>query len=304
MSQELKGLIFNVQRFSLHDGEGIRTVVFFKGCPLSCKWCANPESQSFSQELRYDPKFCIGCKSCVSACPAGALHLDPAQGIRRDTDLCRACFSCALACPAKSFIKEGREVTVDELIEEISSDKVFFDSSKGGVTFSGGEALAQPEFLIALLKKLKEQNYNVCIETCLYAPTQTVKEVIPFVDTFLCDIKHVDSEKHKQYVGETPDLILENLKYIISSGREVIARIPVIPGFNHDEDSMRRISAKLGELGVKNVNLLPFHQLGENKYLQLGRPYELRGVKALRPEDLNPYVPVFEAEGIHAQIGG
>ena len=304
MENDLKGMIFNVQRFSIHDGEGIRTVVFFKGCPLSCKWCANPESQNFHSELRYNSIFCIGCKSCINACPVNALKLDPELGICRDKKLCRECFTCTTVCPAKALIKEGREVSVDELIAEISSDKVFFDSSGGGVTFSGGEALAQPKFLIALMKKLKEQSYNICIETCLFVPTETIKEIVPLTDAFLCDVKHVDIEKHKQYVGESPELILENLKYIIDSGCDVTVRIPVIPNFNHDAESMRQIADKLEKLKVKKVHLLPFHQLGENKYQQLGRPYEMHGIKPLHNEDLNPYVPIFKSKGIQVQIGG
>ena len=304
MTKELKGIIFNVQRFSIHDGEGIRTVVFFKGCPLSCKWCANPESQNFHCEFRYDPMFCIGCKSCISICPGHALMSDPELGICRDTKLCQNCFQCSSVCPAKAIIKEGREVTVDELIEEISSDKVFFDSSGGGVTFSGGEALAQPTFLLALMEKLKEQKYNICIETCLFVPTETIKKIVPLTDAFLCDVKHVDIEKHKKYVGESPELILENLKCIIDSKCNVTVRIPVIPGFNHDTESMQQIASKLSELGVTQVNLLPFHQLGENKYKQLGRPYEMTGIKPLHNEDLQPYIPIFEAKAIKVQIGG
>lgn len=304
MTKEVTGLIFNVQRFSLHDGDGIRTVVFFKGCPLFCTWCANPESQRFDSELRYNPQFCIGCKSCIEVCPTNALRLDSVEGICRDTTLCSECFACADACPSKSLIKEGRDVTVNELIQEISSDKVFFDSSGGGITFSGGEALAQPDFLLALMQELKKQGYNLCIETCLHAPTETVLKIIPLTDAFLCDIKHVDPVKHKLHVGTTPELILTNLKHILDNGCHVTVRIPVIPDFNHDNESMSHIAQKLSELGVRNVTLLPFHQMGESKYKQLGRSYEMSGIKALHNEDLEPYIPLFSSRGIQVQIGG
>ena len=250
---EVTGRLFNIQKFSINDGPGIRTTVFFKGCPLRCKWCSNPESQN------------------RNAAVAGAME---------DETFC------------------GREYTVEEVMAEVRKDAAFYKQSGGGVTLSGGEPLEQAEFAAALAAAARAEGIHVAVETTGFADPRRFRAFLPHADLLLFDFKHVDREKHREGTGAYNDVILENLRFALESGAEVVARIPVIPGFNGGIEAARAMAAKLAELGVRTVHLLPFHQMGENKYRQLGIPYELDGVAQLHPEMLGEYRQAFLDEGL------
>lgn len=276
MSNE-KGIVFDIQRYSLHDGKGIRTIVFLKGCPLSCEWCANPESQNLCPELFYLRSRCIMCGLCARVCPEGALKKTEAQ-ISIDLEKCTRCFVCAQECPAMALMQKGREMTAEQAAAEAVRDRVFFEKSGGGVTLSGGEPLYQFGFALALLKCLKAKHIHTVIETTGNVPWKSLEEALPYIDTLYYDVKHVDTQAHHRFVGAGTELILENLQKLAQTDTEVIVRIPVIPGFNDDDLSIAMIAEKLKRTRVNGVDLLKFHQYGAGKYASLGRDYTFRAV--------------------------
>ena len=266
----IKGLVFNIQRFSLHDGPGIRTAVFMKGCPLRCKWCHNPEGLRSSPELEYNPAKCIGCGRC-SVCPKGC-HVTENGVHEFDRTNCVGCFACVESCPAGALLQAGREYTVDEVMKTVDSDRAYYENSGGGMTLSGGEPLLQPEFSGALLKAAKERGLNTAMETSGYAPTDVIKEISPLVDVFLFDVKLTNEEDHKKYTGVGRDLILSNLRFLNDEGREIVLRCPIIPGVNDDELHFGAIADLANELdSVVRVDLEPYHDLGSVKYAKFGR---------------------------------
>jgi pyruvate formate lyase activating enzyme len=271
---DYKGIVFNVQRYSLHDGAGIRTTVFLKGCPLVCKWCANPESQKMYPEILIRKVNCIGCGACVNACPNHALTLAEDK-IVLDRSLCERCGACTQVCNSNAITMVGREVTVGELYKEIIEDKIFFDTSGGGVTFSGGEPFMQPEFLKAILMKCKENNIHTAVETCGQVSEKVIVEILPYVDHFFYDIKIMDAQKHKEYTGVTNEIILANLATIVSHKKEVLVRTPLIPGVNDDEENIRKMGQFLESIGIKTMQILPYHAYGVAKYEAIGQTYQL-----------------------------
>ncbi len=294
-----KGVVFNIQRYSLHDGRGIRTNVFFKGCPLACTWCANPESQDPASSVAYDSTKCIGCGACEKVCPVGGVTLNE-TGVQIDKNSCEVCLSCVQKCPTHALFVEGEEYTVQELTDMVMKDKHYYDFSGGGVTVSGGEPLSQWEFVSEFLKGLQEKGVNTVVETCGYS--EHLEDVIPYVDTFYFDVKHTDSYKHLQKTGKDNILILENLAKVLKSEKEVVVRIPIIPNFN-DENAQEFI-AVLRKMGVKNVHLLPFHNLATNKYRQLGIDYEFAKIPNMKKEHLQPMKELFKNAGFDVWIGG
>ena len=266
----IKGLVFNIQRFSLHDGPGIRTAVFMKGCPLRCRWCHNPEGFFAISELEYNPVKCIGCGRC-SVCPQqchvteGGVHLFDRTG-------CVRCFRCVEACPSGALLRAGREYTVDEVMKTVESDRAYYDNSGGGMTLSGGEPLLQPEFSKALLSAAKDRGINTAIETSGYAPTEVIKEISPLVDVFLYDVKLTNDEDHKKYTGVDRGLILSNLRLMNEEGRTIVLRCPIIPGVNDKKEHFDAIADLANELvSVIRVDLEPYHDLGTTKYAKFGR---------------------------------
>ena len=267
-------MIFNVQRCSNHDGYGLRTTVFMKGCPLSCKWCANPESQSFRKEIMEAKNRCVGCMVCRDECPAGAIRPDGEGYPRIDRTACQKCFHCTEICYAGSKYIVGREPSVDDLFREIEKDRVFFTKSGGGVTFSGGEPLAQPELLHDIAKRCHEGGIHVMLESCGQANYEMFAPALPYIDAMYFDVKHIDPEIHRQLTGADNRLILENLHKIAAFGVPIIVRTPVIPGYNDSDENIMGIAEMLRSIGrVESYELLAYHKLGESKYHALGRTY-------------------------------
>ena len=291
--------IFNIQKFSIHDGPGIRTTVFFKGCPLSCKWCANPESQATRIQILWDQKLCIGCQSCLLNCPNQAITASE-NGIHINESKCRLCMTCVNGCPRHALSQEGEPKTVDEVMDVVLQDVDFYEESGGGVTLSGGEVLLHSDFASALLKKLKEKGIHTALETTGFSNRAIFSKTIEYADLLLFDMKHWNEDKHKEGTGVSNKIILENMAYAIASGKDVLPRLPIIPGFNNSPEDAAQFAETLKSLGATRAQLLPFHQFGENKYHSLGKVYEYENVPVLHPEDLEDFRQVFEDHGIHA----
>lgn len=262
---EPTGIITNIQRFSLHDGPGIRTTVFFKGCPLRCQWCHNPETYLREQELCYKAEKCIGCGRCEETCELHGLALNE-EGLTYQSDICRHCFECAESCPAKALFVCGERKSLSETLKEVLADKSLYISSHGGVTFSGGEATMQSEFVVALAKELKKEGIHLALDTCGFCGPEVFASVVGHMDLCLYDIKHSDSEKHKELTGVGNEVILRNLSYLNETGKPIYIRIPVIPGKNDSWENYEAIAAILSDKqAVQEVALLGYHALGLSK---------------------------------------
>lgn len=298
------GTIFNMQRFSIHDGPGVRTIVFFKGCPLKCDWCSNPESQNTLMQIMFNKKNCVECKKCERMCPAGAISMDSPNRI--DRELCIGCGICAENCYPGGLVASGKDTNVGEVITELKKETVQYRRSGGGVTLSGGEALMQPKFATELLKACKAMGWHTAMETTGYASEDIIDQVIPWVDLVLLDIKSLDDEKHKKYVHASNERIIKNAKKISTLGVELIIRVPVIPKFNCDENSIYDIAKFAKSLnGVQHLDLLPYHKLGANKYDNLGREYTIGHVINTPDEDtMNKFKKIVEDCGLECTIGG
>ena len=268
--RELTGLIFEIQRYSIHDGPGIRTTVFLKGCPLRCAWCHNPESISPKMELSFLPARCIGCGYCFRACSRNA-HVTSAGKHVLERDRCAACGTCATECYAGALEAVGRRISVEEALREVLKDKPFYETSGGGMTLSGGEPLMQIEFTEALLKAAKAVGLNCCIETCGFAPLDRLELVRPLVDLFLFDIKETDAARHEEFTGVPNDPILANLRRLHAAGAQVIVRLPIVPGYNDRADHFDAVGALCREMpGLKGVEVMPYHRLGDSKVERMG----------------------------------
>lgn len=282
-----KGIVANMERYAINDGNGVRTTVFTKGCYLRCKWCCNPETQLFSREMSFFPDQCIGCKNCVEACPYGALD----GGLKADRRICEQCHTRehAFACTEKCYVKcrkiTGETMTVRQVYDLVKRDVPFYEASGGGVTLSGGEPMAQPEFAYALLRTLTERWIDTAMETCGYADREDYTRVLPYLNTVFIDIKHMDSGKHRLWTGHGNEKILENVKWIdeLSGlyGSKLFIRIPVIPGFNDQAEEIEKTARFVaGECkNVTGMELLPYHKLGRGKYYSLGREYPLENLQ-------------------------
>lgn len=272
-------MIFNIQKCSVHDGEGIRTIVFFKGCPLHCKWCANPESQAYVPQITEFPRKCIGCGMCKNVCEQNAI-IEKDGKLVIDREKCNGCMKCAELCFAEAKTICGKDMEVEELFNEIKKDKFFYDHSGGGVTFSGGEALTQPELLTELAGKCKKNRINTAIETCGCGNFEKFKEALPYIDYMFFDLKCMDSARHKELTGAGNEVILHNLKAIQQYNIPCTIRTPIIPGLNDSEENIRATAEFISELpNVKEYELLPYHDFGVSKYASLGIDYELSEIE-------------------------
>lgn len=294
----MSGIVFNIQKFSLHDGPGIRTTVFLKGCPLRCKWCANPESQLEKIQILYNEDNCTHCLACVSHCPHHAITYEENK-IDINDDLCKGCLTCINICQNSAINCEGDYKTADEVVKVCLQDIDFYEESGGGVTISGGEGMSQPTFLKELVNKLKQHNIHVAIETTGYIEHELFKDLASMFDLLLFDVKHYDTDKHYKGTDVHNELIVKNLKWAIENNIEVLPRIPVIPDFNNTLDDADGLADLLLYVNAKEVQLLPFHQFGENKYKLLNKKYIYKNKKALYKEDLADYQQVFINKGLH-----
>ncbi len=272
-----KPLVFNIQKFSTHDGDGVRTTIFFKGCPVRCRWCHNPESQHFQKELIYYHSKCKNCGSCIRHCPTGANSISPEGKLVLDREKCIACGYCEDWCVYQAREIAGKEYTVDELVKEAKKDQIFYDQSGGGVTLSGGEVMAQDmDFVESLCKKLKREGIHINIDTCGHVPYEHFQRILPYADIFLYDIKLMDPEAHKEWIGVDNRLILENLVRLSRDGAKIYIRIPTIGKVNANEEFMNEVISFLKEHRIvpAQIALLPYHSIGSGKYVNLDRAYD------------------------------
>ncbi len=300
--EQKEGVVFNIQRFSLHDGPGIRTTVFMKGCPLTCHWCSNPESQQTAPNLMVRNIQCKACGACEKVCPTGAIKMT-GEGVRViDWRLCDQCLLCAESCIYGSLNVCGVTMKLHDVVEEVMKDEAFYQNSEGGVTVSGGEPLLQLDFVADLLKAFKEKGLHTAVDTSGYVPWFHFEKVLPYVDLFLFDIKNLDPQEHLRTTGVSNQLILENLERLSSLAR-IWLRLPVITGFNDGEDYIKRVGLLAKKVGVKKVSLLPYHEGGITKCEQMGRPYALSGVEGPEDEHIDGLKEILEKEGLTVGIG-
>ena len=296
--------VFNIERFAIHDGEGIRTAVFLQGCPLRCPWCANPESQVIGKKLMFLQKKCVGCGTCVQRCPQHAVSLEDGHA-QIDRAKCVRCGACAAACPQAALKISGQWMTAEEIFAIVIRDADYYRQTHGGLTLSGGEALLHIEELLPLLRMCKEAGIGVDFETSGQVPTENILSVLPYTDRFLFDLKTMDAEKLRAVTGGDLQLILKNFRRIAEiSPDKLTARIPVIPGFNHTEKDICDLFMFVKEQGVARIDLLPYHTLALSKYKALGREYAWPYPKGLSKEELLPYQEMGKSMGLTVTIGG
>lgn len=296
----MKGLIFNIQHYSIHDGPGIRTTVFLKGCPLRCIWCSNPEGQEMAPEVLYNKNRCSKCYQCIDVCPHGAISVAQDGFITINRYICNRCkeHMCVSACDEGALQLVGQFITVEELMQEVQKDILFYRNSNGGVTLSGGEPTSQPQFTSELFKKCKEKGIHTVLDTCGYTSWESLKRVLEYTDLVLYDIKHIEPEKHKKFTGVSNEIILKNAQAIFNNTNVyTIIRIPIIPKYNDSKQNMNAIARFVKEIGGKEVNLLPYHKLGMGKYERLSMNYSVR-TQTPTKETLEEIKAVFESQGL------
>ncbi|MDL2252470.1 glycyl-radical enzyme activating protein [Ruminococcaceae bacterium OttesenSCG-928-I18] len=294
----MTGLVFDIQRYSVNDGHGIRTNIFLQGCPLRCLWCANPESQPLGPVLMVTASKCIGCGGCAKVCSSGAQQKRPVGRA-----LCTACRRCEKFCPTGALRFSSREMSAEEVLAEAEKDRPFYEESGGGITLSGGEPLAQWEFAAEVLAGAQQRGIHTAIETTGLAPFAHLQPVLAHTDLVLYDIKHMDSEKHRQFTGVPNERILENARRLPETGAEFILRVPLIVGVNCDEENLRQTAAFAAEIGAKELHLLPYHRMGEPKYEKIGLSYAFDGATP-DGDALRRAGEIMEEKGIRVHIGG
>ncbi len=300
-----QGYIFDIKKYAIHDGPNIRTTVFFKGCPLRCAWCHNPEGLTPGTQQVWKSSVCLGCGQCIEQCPAHALGAEK-NGIFRDKKLCTGCGLCVDTCPALAHEAVGRSVDVADVMAEIKKDIPFYDQSGGGVTFSGGDPLFQPEFLLNLLEACKAMDLHCAVDTCLYTQTRLLESIVKLTDLFLIDIKHMDSRIHENVTGKPNGLILDNIRFLASTATDIRFRIPLIDGVNADPENIDNTARFIaGVRAGSRVDLLPYHDMARTKYEKLGMASQEK-VTLRRPTDeqLKRCQALVENHGLCTTIGG
>ncbi len=305
---ERKALIFNIQKYNMYDGPGVRTMVFFKGCPLHCLWCSNPEGQTRRFEVLHKRNNCVFCGACGPVCPAGIHRLGPGgreHEVRRDVE-CIGCRECEKACPNAALAIVGESRTISDLLDIVEEDRPFYETSGGGLTLGGGEALAQPEAAVSLLAACRQRGINTAVETCGYTKPEVILRAAEVTDTFLYDVKHMDSERHYRLTGVRNETILGNLKLLLENRRNVKIRMPLLKGLNDDNETMERLVRFLRPYkehrNFKGVDLLPYHKMGVGKYAQLGLEYPLTGDPVLGDGDIARLEEFFRRQNFQVTV--
>ncbi len=298
-------LVFDIKRYAINDGPGIRVTVFFKGCPLSCVWCHNPESQSSSVQKMYSREKCLGCEACVEVCEQAACVLTP-DGIVTSSDLCILCGKCAEVCPSKATEMSGDPLLVEDIMEIIAREKPLLEESGGGVTFSGGEPLMHPDLLLSLLEACGELGIHRCVDTAGMASRELLLEVANNAELFLFDLKMMDSDRHYKYTGVHNRGLLKNLQLLAETDVEIIVRIPLVKDINDDDENIQASALFIAALPGKKraVNLLPYHDLAVKKHAKLGRDYDSPNLKEPDQERLESIIEIFTQAGLSASVGG
>jgi len=301
-ADEYTAVVFTITRGSFVDGWGIRTTIFLKGCPLRCKWCCNPESQQPYPELGVTPSECNQCGACRGLCKFLTLE---SRGPVVDRARCTNCGKCAEVCPTKALAMFGEAYTVERAFQELMRDKAYYDRSGGGVTIGGGEATMSDKFTYALVKKLQEAGVHVAIDTCGYPVSPLALKVLEQADLLLFDLKGFDPERHRRDTGVSNEVIHDTLRHLGALGKDIIIRLPLVPGHTDDDETLRKEAALIASVGsVRRIDLIPYHDFGAVKYEQLGRPYKMAGTPRLPDERVEEIRRIFEATGIPTQIGG
>jgi pyruvate formate lyase activating enzyme len=297
------GIIFDVERFAIHDGPGIRTTLFLKGCPLACWWCHNPESISGRPQLAFFAEKCIGCGRCFTACPEGVHETAPDGTRLMHRERCTLCGRCVAECCSGALAVEGRAITVEDAVAELARDRPFYETSGGGVTLSGGEPLAQPAFTAAVLERCRAEGMHTCLDTSGQAPWDDLERALAWTDLVLYDFKVADPERHRRYTGVSNELIRANLSRVNERGVPIEIRMPVIPGVNDDEAGLDAAAAFLAPLrSIRRVALLGYHRFGESKYRRMGRAYRLEGTQPPPRERMEQVAARFAAAGLATTI--
>lgn len=300
----MKGYVSNIQKFSVNDGYGIRTIVFLLGCTLKCKWCQNPETLESRPALMYLPEACRGCKRCRAVCPMGGPQITVGDQVVLNRAQCIRCFECAEICPYDALKVSGKEMTTEEVLKEVMKDKVFYQQTGGGVTISGGEPLMQIDFTAELLEMIKKEAVGTCIETAGNVPWSHFERVLPFTDLFLFDVKLLDPALHKKWTGCDNVQIQANLRKLAETGKEIIVRVPLIPDVN-DGREFRSIIDSISEMkNIREVHILPFHQLGSSKYEQMGMEYTMKDYREDNDEMVRECEQYAISKGFRVSVGG
>ena len=294
-----QGMIYNIQRMSVHDGPGLRTTVFLKGCPLKCLWCSNPESQKATPQMMYFAELCIGCGACAEVCPNGAVMAKDGKFIR-DIESCLNCGKCTEVCPSKAREISGKIMTVEEVMDIVRKDALFYENSGGGVTFGGGEPTAGGDFFLAMAQTARDEGFHVTVDTCGFCPEDRFDKTIELADLFLFDCKHMDPEQHKKLTGMDNGIILRNMRAALASGTEVRIRMPLMPGMNDSEENIAAMADFFKEFDRDEIEVMPCHAFGRSKYAALGWEYRMSGEYS--PEELNVVKERFAAHGLKTVI--
>jgi len=300
----MKRLVISITRMTVHNGPGIRTLILLKGCPLRCIWCSTPESQGEAPEIAFYPDKCILSNDCLPVCPKNAITAGD-KTVVIDRELCDNCGQCASVCYTEALKLFGQEYTAGELVSEVLRDDIFYRYSGGGVTLSGGEPFFRPEYLLALLKELKQNGISCGIDTCGFTARKHIEAVLPYVDFFLWDIKHMNRDKHIEYTGISNELILDNVRFVAGENIPLFLRVPVIPGYNDSEDNLLDLCNFAKTLSfLEEIDLLPLHHLGKARYAALGREYPIQGIPLIKEEKLEQMKRLIESTGLKCNVIG